>query len=344
MQIPGWLGGQLLRARAAKALCAGILVTATAACGASEDEKSSVDDITGGASNGNGAGAGNGASGGDGSSAGAGSGGAQPGGNSSPDEDGGSSPMSGEADTFFRADSLKLLEPTLVLKPAFLPQQDITGTAQDAVNEGLVEDNEPDDGDGVADSGDGDGYVDLNAIIKFIGGVDPTEAGGFVTAGAGLCPYPYEASQACGPLALGPFQEPAEYTHGKDCKLNGASSTAPGSCFSSQQGAFTVNIQLIGAVPLQNTQVIGSWVDGAKGGISNGWIRGFLSEEVAMKTKLPQQLPIAALLLGIQPGTPLIDFLADADKSSSPAGWWFTLQYTAKPAVYDPKVGPDGQK
>ncbi len=350
MRSPRWPQGRALRECATRGLFAAILVGLSgvySACGGAAEDKSSTDDpSTGETSNGASGSANSGVSGA-GNSASGGSGGG-PGGDTSgaPGEDGGS-PMSGstgEANTFYRADLLKLIKPQLVLKPFIGPQQDITPNAQTAVDEGLVQDKEPDNGNGIADSGDGDGYVDLNAIIKFIGGVDPSEEGGAVTAGAGLCPFPYDAKQVCGPLALAPFQTPAPYTHGKDCKLDGTMSSSAGSCFSSQQGSFTVNIQLIGAVPLQNAQVIGSWVDAGKGGISNGWIRGFLSEEVAMKTKLPAQIPIAARLLGIAPNTPLIEFLGDKDKQASPAGWWFTLQYTAKAALYDPKVGPDGAK
>ena len=353
MRSPSDLGGSPsycgsycgARRYTSRALCAWLMLSALhtiQACGesseGSEPRDQSEDPGTANSGSGNSGGGASGATTSGGSTSGANTS------NGAMDEDGGSNaPSVNEGDTYYRADVLKLLKPKLVLKPLGF-ETDITGDAQKAEDEGLKADKEPDDGDGVADSGDGDGYVDLNAIIKFIGGVDPKEAGGFVTAGAGLCPYPYDASKVCGPLKLGPFQEAASYTHGKDCKLDGASGTASGSCFSSQQGAFTVNIQLIGAVPLENTQVIGAWVDEARGGISNGWIRGFLSEEVAKKTKLPEQLPIAARLLGIAPNTPLIDFLSDGDKQAAPAGWWFTLQYTAKPALYDPKVGPDGEK
>lgn len=248
-------------------------------------------------------------------------------------------------DTFYRADTLKLLKPGLVTKPlGGLVQPSITPAAQSAVDDSLVRDTEPDDGDGVQDDGDGDGYVDLNAIIRFLGKVDPKSEGGIVTAGAGLCPYPYDSSRVCGPLRLGPFQNPARYKNSQDCALDGTDKRASGPCFSSEKGDFAVNIQLIGAVPLADTQVIGSWVDNGRGGIANGWIRGFLSEEVARRTKAPEQLPLAATLLGITGGTPLIQFLADADKQQNPAGWWFLVQYSAKSALYDSSVGPDGEK
>lgn len=243
-------------------------------------------------------------------------------------------------DTFYRCDTLKLILPHLVTKPlgtkdpAF--QTDITGSAQGEVNKALVEDNEPND--------EGDGYVDLNAMIRFLGKVDTSQPGGFVTAGAGLCPFPYDASQVCGPLKLGPFQDTAAYSNGKDCTLEGSSEMASGSCFAAAKGPRTVNIQLIGPVPLEDTQVIGAWADAGKAGIEDGWIRGFLPEDVAMATKLPEQVPLAALALGIRGGAPLSDFLADKDKQQSPPGWWFTLKYTAKPALYDASVGPDGEK
>jgi len=349
MRSSMWLRARVLKDAAARVACAAVVVAS--ACGEAADdgttgEGNSATAGPGGAgssggsdtatgSNGSGSGTGNGTSGDQGG-----------GGTAGAFDDGG---MNGP-DTFFRADLLKLLAPKLVTKPLGTTdprlQSDITGNAQSAVDDSLVQDNEPDDGDGVRDDGDGDGYVDLNAIIRFLGQLDTNAKGGTVTAGAGLCPVPYDPSQACGPLKLGPFQDPAMYTNGQDCKLDGTDKVAEGPCFSSEKGDFKVNIQLIGTVPLKTTQVIGSWVDGGKGGIANGWIRGFLSEEVARQTKLPDQLPLAARLLLIPGGAPLSDFLSDDPKfkQADPPGWWFLLRYTAKPAIFDSSVGPDGEK
>jgi hypothetical protein len=245
--------------------------------------------------------------------------------------------------TYFRADTLKLLEPDLVLKPLGITEQRITAQAQNAIDEGLVADKEPDDGDGLPDDADGDGYVDLNAIVRFFGDVDPAAPGGMATVGAGLCPHPYDGSQVCGPLKLGPFQDPRPYTNGTDCALDGTSRVASGACFSSDKGAVTINVQLIGMIPLKDAQVVGSWVEQGAGGIQNGFVRGFLSEEAAKNTRLPEQLPLSALALGIAPRTPLIDFLPSGQKAQNPAGWWFTVGFTAKPALFDSRVGPDGE-
>lgn len=340
-----WLRARVLKDAAARVACAAMVVCS--ACGGDSADATTGQGNGGAGTNGSSSGDTSNGAGTNGSGSGSGSGGQGGQGSSSTGDDGGANlPDLSDDDTFFRADLLKLIKPGLVTKPlgGGLGQPSITAQAQNAVDDSLVNDNEPDDGDGTPDDGDGDGYVDLNAIIRFLGKVDPSMEGGIVTAGAGLCPYPYDPSQVCGPLKLGPFQNPAQYVNGQDCALDGTDKVASGSCFSSEKGDFVVNIQLIGAVPLEDTQVIGSWVDDGKGGIANGWIRGFLTEEVAKKTKAPDQLPLAATLLGISGGTPLSDFLADADKQASPPGWWFLLQYSAKPAIYDSSVGPDGEK
>lgn len=89
---------------------------------------------------------------------------------------------------------------------------------------------------------------------------------------------------------------------------------------------------------MQDGQVIGTW-DGQN--ISSGRVRGFLPKTVAAVTKLGEGLPPAFALLGVKAGAPLTNFLSDRELQKNARGedgWWFLVNYTAKPAKFDPTV------
>jgi hypothetical protein len=250
----------------------------------------------------------------------------------------GSTPASG-GDSFFRVDSFTLKAPGVVLRPAGLEVR-VTNQAQMGVDDALVSDTDPDkNGDGQADSGDGDGLVDLSLLIRFVGTTAPASKVGKTTFGGGSCPHPYTPERVCGANAELPFQtQTTSYTNGNNCALDGASHVAMGPCFTTQKSAITLTLPLLGDVPLEQGQVVGAWANEGKGGIVQGAIRGFLSESIARATKLGSDLPPLAVSLDIKPGTALAEFLPNAERSMNAEGtpgWWFLIQFSAKPALFD---------
>lgn len=247
-------------------------------------------------------------------------------------------PPAGSGDSvFFRADSLVLRSPEIVLQVGLeLP---IGDQAQTHLNEALGADSDPDNnGNGLADTGDGDGFVDLSMLLRFDQTGQPALGeGGQMLIGAGLCPYPYSASAVCEPNPEAPFREPAlRYTNEVDCALDGTSRVASGRCFSTDKEHLELSLPLLGRLPLEHGQVIGAWVDDGQGGIVNGEIRGFLTEQAAKDTKLVM-IPAHVAVLGIQNGSPVTDFFPIArekDEAGTP-GWWFAVSFTAKPARFE---------
>jgi hypothetical protein len=233
--------------------------------------------------------------------------------------------MNSQGDTFFRADTLVLKQPNLYAA-LFL---NVTGDVQGIVNEGLTKDV------------DNDRVVDLSLLIRFLKTSDPKAANSEITIGGGRCPFPAAPDVACGPEPVFPFQSPGvSYTNGQNCMLMETTEVAAGACFASALTSLAVNMPLLGPVPLQDGQVVGSWQDG---GIVGGRVRGFLSKAVATTTKLPTDLSaipeIYRLLLTA--GGPIIDHLSNNEVSKNARGeegWWFVFEFTAKPAKFNPAL------
>jgi hypothetical protein len=230
-----------------------------------------------------------------------------------------------EGDTFYRADTLVLKSPNLYATLLIL-RADVTADGQNALNTALTAD------------GDADGFVDMSMLLRFLKTANPKGANGQVTPGGALCPMPLGPEAACGPEATFPFQTPAlEYANATSaCALAGTQESAPAPCFVTTPASLTMQLPILGAVPLQDGQIVGSW-DGAN--IGNGFVRGFLPKTVAAATKLGEGLPEFLVLAGIKAGAPLSNFLSDAQLQKNARGedgWWFLMSYTAKAAKFNP--------
>jgi hypothetical protein len=228
-------------------------------------------------------------------------------------------------DTFLRADTLLLKAPNLYATLIIL-RTDVTADGQNALNTALTTD------------GDSDGFVDMSMLLRFLKTNDPKSANGMVTPGGAMCPLPLGPGAACSPDKTFPFQAPPlSYANAtQPCTLVGAQESAPAPCFATTPASLTMQLPILGAVPLQDGQIVGTW-DGAN--ISNGFVRGFLPKTVAAATKLGAGLPEFLVLAGIKEGAPLSNFLADAQLQKNARGedgWWFLLSYTAKAAKFNP--------
>ncbi|MHC5064423.1 MAG: hypothetical protein ACYTG5_10665 [Planctomycetota bacterium] len=118
-----------------------------------------------------------------------------------------------------------------------------------------------------------------------------------------------------------------------------------GPCFISDPVDLTLNLNGI-MVPLQDAQIGGKYVGNPPTQITEGLIRGFLSESVAGSTTLPAELP----LIG---GQSLASVLAGGIGNCSPTdardvgpdgqtmGWWFYMNYTAETVDVSSEPPPD---
>jgi hypothetical protein len=230
-----------------------------------------------------------------------------------------------QGDTFFRADTLVLKSPNLYATLLIL-RTDVTADGQNALNAALAGDD------------DKDGSVDMSLLLRFLNTKDAKTGSGQVTPGGALCAAPLAAEPACGPDKTFPFQTPPVMfaNSAQPCGLTGAMESAPAPCFHTAPASLTMQLPILGAVPLQDGEIVGTW-DGAN--IGNGFVRGFLPKTVAMATKLGDGLPEFLVLAGIQKGAPLSNFLNDNQLTKNARGedgWWFLLSYTAKPAKFTP--------
>jgi hypothetical protein len=248
-------------------------------------------------------------------------------------EDGGAQAAGNDAsvgsssnEAFFRLDKFVLKEPSLVLRVLGL-ETPAAEDVQSMLDTSLAEDAEP-----------ADGNIDLNMLVRFSGTSDPAKTAGMVTFGGGLCPYPASAAKACLADPSAPFFNPAmSYANASQCAIEGGSESVSGACFKSGTGRMAVSLPLFGPVPLEDAQVIASWATGGEDGITEGWVRGFLTEQTAMTTTIKGEVPSHLALVDIQTGTPLTTFLPEGGKETrgGRTGWPFLAQFTAKPARFD---------
>jgi hypothetical protein len=229
----------------------------------------------------------------------------------------------GAQEAFFRLDKFVLKEPSLVLRVLGL-ETPIASDVQSMLDTSLTDDTEP-----------ADGSIDLNVLLRFSGTSDPATTAGKLTFGGALCPHPADAVKPCRSNPTAPFFEPAvSFSNASKCALEGDAQSVSGACFQSSKGRMAVSLPLFGPVVLDDAEVIASW---AGGGITEGWIRGFVTEQTAMATKIQGEVPSHLALFDVQKGSSLTTFLPQAERVSgaSGAGWPFLAQFTAKTALFE---------
>lgn len=101
--------------------------------------------------------------------------------------------------------------------------------------------------------------------------------------------------------------------------------TAP--CFATDPIDITVPVGDFD-IPLEEGQVAATYGDGTI--LTNGVIRGFLSEAAAQNVTIPADIPIVG-------GNPLTEILSEDDQDMGPGGvtgWWFYLNFRADVVPY----------
>lgn len=99
-------------------------------------------------------------------------------------------------------------------------------------------------------------------------------------------------------------------------------------CFSSDPATFEVALGDI-LLELENARLSATYSGDPATSLVNGLIAGFVTEEQADATILPEDI----VLVG---GDPLSALLKDEDKDTNggESGWWFYLNFTAQPVTY----------
>ncbi len=243
--------------------------------------------------------------------------------------------------TAFRMTDLDLREPHIYVRIPFTGCRDLTdrsfsvfGTPVDSVNKQLQ--------DAIQLDGDGDGLLDLSFVIVFRP-LEQASAGGTLDFYSAACTAPASSTscspggdvpdtasytnQAAGtcldivPMSVRPYT-PAVATPGAPCFV-----TAP----------ITIAISLGGGVtvPLENAQIAGSYVGAPATDLSNGLLRGFLTEANADATLLPASLPViggdplSSILAGGAGSCTRRDDRDDLDGDGVKDGWWFYMNFPA---------------
>ncbi|MEC9372967.1 MAG: hypothetical protein VYC34_03950, partial [Planctomycetota bacterium] len=233
----------------------------------------------------------------------------------------------------FRVDSISLRDPH-AFQFVIILCVDITGQLNAEIDANLNDD------------GDMNGLLDLGFVIVF-DDLDPMAMGGSVRIGEANCTAPAAGTNCTeGMMAL----ESVPYMNtlvGMEClgivpgtvrPYSPAVTTTTGPCFSTSAQSVTLDL---GGIPvtLQDAQFAATYVGGADPtSLTNGLIRGFLSEADAEATVLPPDVPIvggqtlAALLRG---GSGNCASGSDQDVLNSVPGWWMYLNFTATRVVGD---------
>jgi hypothetical protein len=196
---------------------------------------------------------------------------------------------------------------------------------------------------------DGNGFLDQSFVLEFLP-LDQSAPTNLFAAGQPQCTAPIGTTQ-CDPIIVPLLPGNATLTSVGQCAtfLPGtvrpytpAVGSATGPCFASVSGSVTLNL---GGIPvtLTDAQVAATFVGNPATTLSNGLLRGFLSEAAANSTLIPAEIPV----LGGQPLSSVLpggtgNCAAFSDKDIGPGnvpGWYFYLNFPATRLPDDPFGG-----
>jgi hypothetical protein len=186
--------------------------------------------------------------------------------------------------------------------------------------------------------GDADGNLDLSYLVEFLP-LDPAAAINLFDFGGAQCTAPLAAT-TCSPVIASAIAGDAAIGPPTACLAPEAGTLRPyapavvlptAPCFTSPTGTLTLDL---GGVPvtLRNVALSARFVGDPANALSEGLLRGFISEADADNTVLPANLPLvggrplSSLLAG---GTGACPAHSDKDVVDGVTGWWFYLNFPA---------------
>jgi hypothetical protein len=190
---------------------------------------------------------------------------------------------------------------------------------------------------------DADGELDASYILQFLP-LDQSQPTNFAAAGSARCAPPFTAA-TCGPIEAPFFAEDVPISNAGTCLAELPGTTRPyapavtpstAQCWVSMPA--TVSVTLAGIpVTLRQVQVASTFAGDPATSLTNGLLRGFITETDANNTLIPAAFPFIG-------GRPLSSVLpggsgacaGHSDKDmlgDGTLGWWFYLNYTAVPAT-----------
>lgn len=192
---------------------------------------------------------------------------------------------------------------------------------------------------------DGDGFLDQSTVLEFLP-LDQSAATNLFVMGSANCTAP-AATTSCdatanpvlaGDATLSPTTACGAPVPGTIRPYTPAITPTTAPCFASVSGTVTLDI---GGIPVQLTdaQVSATFVGNPATSLSNGLLRGFVSEADANATIIPASFPI----VGGQPLSKLLpggtgNCAAFSDKDTGPGGvigWYFYLNFPAQRLIED---------
>ncbi len=199
---------------------------------------------------------------------------------------------------------------------------DITGMVNSQLNDGATMDT------------DNDGYLDLNLMLLF-NPLDQAGAGGDTEFATGQCTVPLD-DPFCN-FGDNGSATPTTYTNGDGCLTpdpnhldHGDIPQVPGPCYTA--GILETYTLSLGdfSLPLQMLEISATYDADPADNMLNGIMRGFLTEEDAMNTVLPEDIEVVG-------GRPISDLLCkdgEKDDLDGTSGWWMYVRFTMNAATW----------
>ncbi len=241
------------------------------------------------------------------------------------------------APTAFRFDTLALRDPHAFAQ-VFIFCADITNSASgSAINEQFATN--------LTTDTDMDGFLQLSPVVVFrplnqaaavtspveLQFADCTAPNGSTTMCAhdpATTPVPLMATNQSTGTCLGPIAGTVRpYTPA----VTTTTAPAGGTCFVSTNSSVTFTLAGVD-ITLTDAQIAGAYQGNPATRITNGLLRGFLSEAVAYTIILPADLAVVGgMSLGslLRGGQGNCQSGSDLDMNGTTPGWWFYLNYTA---------------